>query len=430
MIASKLKEAFENKEYDELLINLYEDESQLDYQRERYTKAVEEFIKLYGDKPAAIFTAAGRSEVSGNHTDHQHGRVLAASINLDSIAVAAPKEGEIAVVSDNYNINPVDLSDLNPNEKEYGTSEGLIRGVAADLKAKGNHVEGFEAYITSNVLAGAGLSSSASFEVLIGTILSGLYNNQGIDMVEIAKSGQKAENVFFGKPCGLMDQCACAVGGLITIDFKDPSNPIVKHIDSDFSKYHSSLCIIDTRGSHADLTDEYAAIPAEMKKAAAVFGKEVLREVDPKEAFASLDKVRKEAGDRAALRMIHFFEENERVPRIVEALETDHFDEFCKGIEESGNSSFKFLQNVYASSQKENQAVSIGLAAAESLLKANGSGVCRVHGGGFAGTIQAFVDNDYVDSFKNEMDAIFGEGSCHVLKIRPIGGAMLIDINA
>ena len=429
MLASELKKAFEDGQFDQMLKDLYLDESQLDWQKERYANACAKFIELYGDKPAGVFTAAGRSEVSGNHTDHQHGRVLAASINLDSIAIAAPKEGEISVVSDSYNIAPVSLDQLEPNEAEFGTSEGLIRGVAADLKAKGANVDGFEAYITSNVLAGAGLSSSASFEVLIGTILSGLYNNEEIDMVEIAKSGQKAENVFFGKPCGLMDQCACAVGGLITIDFKDPSAPDVRHVDTDFSKYNSSLAIIDTKGSHADLTDEYAAVPAEMKNTAKFFGKDVLREVDPAEALAKISEVREACGDRAVLRMIHFFNENDRVPEIVAALENDDYAAFCQGILESGNSSYKFLQNVYASGEKENQAVSVGLAAAENLLK-GGKGVSRVHGGGFAGTIQAFVDNEAVEDFKNGMDAVFGEGSCHILKIRPVGGAQLIDIEA
>lgn len=428
MLASELKQAVLAGKFDEKLMNLYLDEAQLDMQRNRYAGAIDKFIELYGDKPAGLFTAAGRSEVSGNHTDHQHGRVLAASINLDSIAVAAPKEGVIDVVSDSYDIKPVDLSDLEPHEEEYGTSEGLIRGVAADLKDKGAAVDGFEAFITSNVLAGAGLSSSASFEVLIGTILSGLYNDGKLDMVEIAKSGQKAENVFFGKPCGLMDQCACAVGGLITIDFQDPAKPDVRSVDADFSKFGSSLCITDTKGSHADLTDEYAAVPAEMKAAAAVFGKDVLRDVDMEEALANVKKVREACGDRAALRMIHFFKENERVPQIVAALEEGDFEGFKKGIEASGDSSYKYLQNVYASGQKEEQNVSVALALSEHLLE--GHGVSRVHGGGFAGTIQAFVDDDYVDTYKKGMEAVFGEGSCHVLKIRPQGGAVLVDINA
>lgn len=423
MLASAYIHEIENNAWNETLADLYEDASQVNYQKQRYTAALEKFISLYGDKDVHIFTAAGRSEVSGNHTDHQHGKVLAASINLDSIAIAAPVEGTIKVVSDSFDIAPIQLDALDVVEEEAGTSEALIRGVAAGLKAAGYNIGGFEAFVTSDVLMGAGLSSSASFEVLMGTILSGLYNEGTIDMVEIAKVSQMAENVYFGKPCGLMDQCACAVGGLITIDFHDPAAPIVHAVEADFGKYGCSLCIVDTKGSHADLTDEYAAIPQEMKKVAAYFGKDVLRDVDANAFISAIPQIRQTAGDRAVLRAMHFFAENERVPEIVAALEADDFAAFKEGILESGNSSYKYLQNVFAASDPQNQAVSLGLALSEHLL--GDHGVSRVHGGGFAGTIQAFVDNDYVDTYKEGMEALFGPGTCHVLKIRKDGGKMI-----
>ena len=300
-----------------------------------------------------------------------------------------------------------------------GKSEGLIRGVCKGIKDANGNVGGFEAYVTSNVLNGAGMSSSAAFEVLIGTILSYLYNDGNIDAVKIAQIAQYAENVYFGKPCGLMDQCACSVGSLINIDFEDPSNPIVKKIDVDFASYAHSLCITDTKGSHADLTDAYAAIPAEMKAVAAVFGKEFLREVCPCEFRANIAKVREACGDRAVIRALHFFQEEDRVDNLVSALEENRFEDFLANIKASGNSSYKYLQNVFANF--EDQAVSIGLAFSEDYL-VDGKGVSRVHGGGFAGTIQAFVRDDAVAGYKALMDAIFGEGSCQVLKIRSIGG--------
>lgn len=425
MKVSEMKQAFQNGEYDAMLADLYADESVVGGQKERYIQAMDRFMELYGDQEAGLYTSAGRSEVSGNHTDHQHGRVLAASISLDSIAVAAPTDDNtVHVVSDGYNIRPVSLDHLEPVKEEESTSEALIRGVAASLKEAGHELGGFRAFITSNVLNGAGLSSSASFEVLIGTILSGLYNEDSIDMVEIAKASQKAENRFFGKPCGLMDQCACAVGGLITIDFEDPASPVVHPVEADFSRYGYSLCIVDTKGDHADLTPDYAAIPAEMKKVAAYLGKDVLREVDEEEFYERLPEIREALDDRSVLRAIHFFNENARVPQIVAALESDDFSAFLKGIEDSGNSSYKFLQNIYSSTDPENQAVAIGLAMSENLLGPHG--VSRVHGGGFAGTIQAFVENAYVPTYKEGIEKVFGEGSCHVLKVRPDGGKHLI----
>ncbi|MBP3870044.1 MAG: galactokinase, partial [Faecalicoccus sp.] len=344
--------------------------------------------------------------------------------NLDTIAVVAPLEGKICMRSDDFEIQDIDIHDFEMKEEEKGTSEALIRGVLKGFVDNGYQIGGFEAYATSDVIVGAGLSSSASFEVLIGTILSGLYNDSKVDMVEIAKISQYAENVYFGKPCGLMDQCACAVGGLITIDFKDVAAPLVKHIDVDFSSFHTSLCITDTKGSHADLTHEYAAVPKEMKDVAAYFGKTVLRDVDESLFIRSLPELRKTLGDRPVLRAMHFFAENERVKDVVEYLENQDFEGFKQGIESSGNSSFKYLQNVYASSDPQNQAVSISLARSEQVL--GDKGVCRVHGGGFAGTIQAFVDDDHVEIYRQAMDDLFGEGSCHVLKIRKYGGKKVL----
>lgn len=426
MKASLLKEEFKTNKYDEMLKDLYEDASLVDYQKDRYTNALDKFIELYGDENVSIYSAAGRSEISGNHTDHQHGCVLAGSINLDAIGVVARQDDVINVVSDSFNIKPIYLNDLDKKDEEEGTSEGLIRGVVSKLKELGYNIGGFKAFITSDVLVGAGLSSSAAFETIIGTIIDGLYNDMSIDMVTIAKVGQYAENVYFGKPCGLMDQCACAVGGLISIDFKGTEHPVVNHVDVDFSKYDHSLCIVDTKGSHADLTDAYGAIPAEMKDVAHYFGKEFLREVDEKEFFDHLADVRAAVkNDREILRAIHFFKENARVPQIVEALNNDNFDLFKKLIKESGNSSYKFLQNVYADFDYKHQAVSAGLALSEIVL--GDHGVSRVHGGGFAGTIQAFVENDFVPEYKKEIEKLFGEGSCHVLKVRKLGGCKVVE---
>ena len=424
MKASDIMKQFMNYEHDTLIEDLYEDKSLLVYQRSRYVRTLERFIKLYGDNDIEIYSVAGRSEVGGNHTDHQHGCVLAASINLDAIAMVMPQDDVIEVVSDNFNIEKINIHELSKKDNELGTSEALIRGVVYKLKELGYKVGGFKAVITSDVLMGAGLSSSAAFEGLIGTIISGLYNNMEIDMVTIAKVGQFAENVFFGKPCGLMDQCACAVGGLISIDFNDPAAPVVKHVDVDFSKYNHSLCIVDTKGSHADLTDEYAAVPTEMEKIAHYFNKEVLRDVDEEEFYTCIRSLREFAGDRAVLRAIHFFNENNRVGKLVNALDQDDFDGFKHYIQESGNSSYKFLQNVYASSDPQNQAVSLALALSENIL--GNHGVCRVHGGGFAGTIQAFVENDYVEIYKKEIEKSFGQGSCLVLKVRAKGGCKVL----
>lgn len=422
--ATELINDLKNNKYDELLNDLYVDESLLEYQRNRYVAAVEKYISLYGDNEVEIYSAPGRSEVGGNHTDHQHGCVLAAAINLDAIAVVGKTEREIKILSDDFDIKAIDVNDLAVKQEEAGTSEALVRGVLAKLKELNYQIGGFNAFITSDVIMGAGLSSSAAFETIIGTILSGLYNDMTVDPVLIAQIGQYAENVYFGKPCGLMDQCASSVGSLINIDFKDIDKPVVRKVDVDFSKFEHSLCIVDTKGSHADLTDEYAAIPAEMKKIANYFNKEFLREVDEQEFFDNIAKVREIGNDRAVLRAIHLFTENKRVDLQVAALNAGDFDEFKRLIKASGDSSYKFLQNVYANSDVFNQSVSIGLAMSEKILGDNG--VCRVHGGGFAGTIQAFVKDSYVDTYKTENEKVFGKDSCHILKVRKYGGKKVI----
>ena len=422
--ATILVEELNNKKYDELLNDIYVDTNLLDYQRERYVKAINKYVSLYGDTDVEIYSAPGRSEVGGNHTDHQHGCVLAAAVNLDAIAVVGRVDNKIKVLSDDFDIAPINLEDLEIKKAEEGTSEALIRGVCARLKELGYNVGGFNAFITSDVLMGAGLSSSAAFETIIGTIISGLYNDMTIDPVVIAQVGQYAENVYFGKPCGLMDQCASSVGSLINIDFNDVAKPIVNKVDVDFSKFGHSLCIVDTKGSHADLTDEYAAIPMEMKKVANYFGKEFLREVDEEDFFDDIAGARKACQDRAVLRAIHLFEENKRVDQEVKALNNSDFETFKKVVKESGDSSYKFLQNVYANCDVQNQSVSIGLAMSEKIIGRNG--VCRVHGGGFAGTIQAFVKDEFVTAYKTEIERVFGKGSCHVLKVRKYGGKKVI----
>ena len=417
---------FREGKYAELLKDIYVDESMIPFQQDRYAKAIECFSDLYGDKKVEIYSAPGRSEVGGNHTDHQFGKVIATSVNLDAIAVVARREdSKIKIKSEGYAPFEVDLNDLAPNMVKRQSSENLVKGVASRLKETGYQIGGFEAYITSNVLNGAGLSSSAAFEVLIGTIFSGLYNEMTISPIFIAQVGQYAENEFFGKPCGLMDQMACSVGGLIHIDFENPKTPIVTPVQVDFEKYEHSLCIVDTKGSHADLTDDYAAVPREMKQVAEYLGQPVLRKVEEKDFYAKIGEIRAAYGDRAALRAIHLFEENKRVDKQLAALEAGDFDGFKALVKKSGDSSYKFLQNVYTTHKIKNQEVSIGLAVSEVVL--GDKGVCRVHGGGFAGTIQAFVPNDLVAEYKAAMEHVFGEGSCYVLKVRKYGGMKVLS---
>ncbi len=417
----ELKDKISKGQFDKLLQELYVEEACLSYRRQRYAEALKKYETLFGSGEVSVFCAPGRTEIGGNHTDHQRGKVLAAALNVDAIAVAGKCDEEVVrIVSGEYPLITIPLNNLELKENKAGTTTALIKGVLSGLKAKGYVTGGFQAYITSDVLIGSGISSSAAFEVLIGTIVSGLYHNMQIPAEEIAKIGRYAENAYFGKPCGLMDQMASAVGGLVYIDFADMKEPVIERIEFDFGQCGYDICITDTRSSHADCTPEYAAIPAEMKNVAKVFGKEVLSEVTKEELFANIERVRKVTGDRAVLRALHFMLENERVELEVSALKKGDLTEFLKLVTSSGDSSFKYLQNVYINTDVAHQNVSLALAVSEAVLGENG--VCRVHGGGFAGTIQAFVKRDAVEAYCKTMDDIYGEGACKVYQVRKFGG--------
>jgi len=414
-------DAIRSGKLDEKLAYLYgTGDEELARQRDRYAGAVGRFVEEFGDADVRLFSAPGRTEVGGNHTDHQRGMVLAASVNLDSLAVVeAVDERVIDLVSEGYDPVRVSLDDLAVDEATFGTTEALVRGVCAGMRERGYAIGGFKAYVCSEVLGGAGMSSSASFEALVGEVLSGLYNDGAMDEVVNAQIGQYAENVYFGKPCGLMDQTACAVGGFVHIDFADTEHPVVEPISVDMAEEGYALCIVDTKGSHADLTDDYAAIPQEMREVARCFGCEVLREVS-KEAFLErLPELRGTVSDRALLRAFHFLGENVRAGQEATALREGRFGDFLELVRASGDSSYKYLQNIYSNHDVDHQAVSLALAISEDVL--GDAGVCRVHGGGFAGTIQAFVRLDRVAAYREALDHLFGAGSCHVLSIRPTG---------
>lgn len=417
-----LKNSITNGEFDARFKRAYVTDEAVKAQHERYVSLAEDFAALFGEeRDARLFSAPGRTEVGGNHTDHNHGRVLAASINLDAIAVAAKNDENIVrVKSRGYNMDVCDITDLEIKEDEKGHSPALVRGMCAGFKKYGYEIGGFDACTMSSVLSGSGLSSSAAYEVLVGTMLNYLYNDGKVDAITIAKIAQYAENVYFDKPCGLMDQMACSVGGFVTIDFNNPAEPVVNEVKFDFASSGHSLCIVDTKGSHSDLTDDYAAIRSEMEAVAGFFGKNVLREVDEDEFKKNIPAIREKVGDRAVLRAIHFFADNARVLKEVDALKKGNFDEFKAYILESGDSSYKYNQNVFSTKKPLEQPVSLALSLSESVLR--GKGAWRVHGGGFAGTIQAFVPNEILADYKNAMESVFGEGSCYVLIIRPVGG--------
>lgn len=397
-------------------------------QRERWMSAVDGYLAKYGDSDdLRLFSVPGRTEVSGNHTDHNQGKVLAASIDLDIIAVAAKTgDGIIAVKSAGFPEDVVKIDGIAADPEKFATSYAVIEGMCDGFIKKGLPVGGFRAYTTSNVFKGSGLSSSAAFEVMIGNILRTLYGG-GVDNVEIAKIAKYSENVFFGKPCGLMDQMACAVGGLISIDFADPDAPLIGRPPLDLSALGYALCIVDTGGSHADLTDDYAAIPAEMKSVAAALGAPVLRQADRSAFYARIPELREKCGDRAVLRALHFFAENDRVDALIGALDRGDTDAFFEGIRASGNSSFKYLQNVYTVKNVNEQGLSLALALTEEFLDTlDRPCACRVHGGGFAGTIQAFVPVDDAPVLAGRLDAVFGKGACHILRIRSEGAICLM----
>ena len=397
------------------------DTSVIDTQKQRYAKLADEFVNSYGDKELSVFSSPGRTEIGGNHTDHNHGRVLAGAVNLDNVAIASANGTDVVrILSSGYPQFEVNLSTLAPNKDEFYTSVGLVRGICARMKELGFAIGGFDAVINSGVPKGSGLSSSASFEVLIGAIVSHLFNDGGLDPVLNAQIGQYAENVFFGKPCGLMDQTACSVGGLVTIDFADPAKPIVKKVDFDFSKTGFALVITDTGGNHADLNDEYASLPSDMKGVAAKLCKTVLREVSLDQDIDSIPELRKDGvSDRAILRSIHFERDNERVAEQVADLEKGDFKSFLAKVCASGQSSFMYNQNVYPVNNVAEQGLSVALALSDVVLGSEGA--WRVHGGGFAGTIQAFVPYCLLDKYVDTLEHTFGKGKCHKLFIRPQG---------
>lgn len=418
----QLISSINNGEVDIRLKKVYISDGDVLKQRERYVSLVNDFSEIFGERDnLRFFSAPGRTEVGGNHTDHNHGRVLAAGINLDAVALASKNDENIVrVKSRGYKMDTVDLSHLSVNKGDMGHSNALVRGMCDGFLKRGYKIGGFDACTVSSVLSGSGLSSSAAFEVLIGTCLNYLYNDGKVDAVTIAQIAQYAENVHFGKPCGLMDQMASSVGGFITIDFADPQSPVIEKVDFDFASCGHSLCIVDTKGNHADLTDEYASIRTEMESVASYFGKKVLREVDEPEFYKNISAIREKFGDRAVLRAIHFFGDNARVLDEVKALRNGDFEGFKKYICESGASSYMYNQNVYSVKKPIEQPVALGLAVSEQVLR--NKGAYRVHGGGFAGTIQAFVPNELLDTYKQAIESVFGEGSCYVLSIRPLGG--------
>ena len=368
-----------------------------------------------------VFSAPGRTEIGGNHTDHQHGCVLAAAVNLETVAdVVLNGTDVIRVQSEGYPLVEVDLKDLAVREEEKNTTAALIRGIAAAFCQRGARVRGFDAAVRSTVLPGSGLSSSAAFEVLMGTICNELFFDSRLSAVEIARISQYVENVYFGKPCGLMDQMASSVGGMVFIDFEDPAAPVVERVAFDFEKAGHALCIIDSGADHADLTEEYAAIPGELKKLCACFGKQVLREIPEAEFFAALQRLRHRVPDRALLRAVHFYQENRRACREAEALRSSDFAQFLSLVRQSGRSSWMYLQNITPTGAVEHQDMALALALCDTLLQERGA--YRVHGGGFAGTVQAFVPMDLLEHFKAEMERVLGPGSCHVLTVRPEGG--------
>lgn len=405
------------KENESALSEIYKD---MDSASERIKKSVEKFISLYGERDYHIFSVSGRSEVCGNHTDHNFGEVLAASISLDILAVAAKTDDNtINLVSEGFSKDEVSLSDLSPVKGEEGKTSALIRGVCDGFSVRSHKTGGFVAYMTSSVLGGSGLSSSAAFEDMIGNIENHFYNDGKIGYIEISQISQYAENKHFGKPCGLMDQIACACGGFVHIDFKDPENPIAEKTKLDLAKEGYTLCVVNTGGSHADLTDDYAAVPAEMKKVASFFGKNALRSLSKEDVINNIKELREFAGDRAILRALHFFDENERVRKATKHLADGDINGFFDVINASGESSAMLLQNYFSPKAPIEQGITLAYALAKEVL--DGKGACRVHGGGFAGTIQAFVPTDKLDIFTTVMENSFGKGAVTPLYVRPVG---------
>lgn len=400
----------------------------LDRARERAEHVVQCFIDAFSPAPetsAALFSGPGRTEIGGNHTDHQHGHVLCGSVDLDMICCAAPNGlNVIRIISEGYPALEVELDQLLPRPEERNTSAALVRGVAAKIQELGHKVGGFDAWATSSVLSGSGLSSSAAYEVLVGNIVNHFFCEGALTPIQIAKIGQYAENVYFGKPCGLMDQMGSSVGGAVAIDFADPTAPVVRKVDYDFSKSGHALCIVDTGSCHADLTDDYAEITQEMGAVAAHFGKQFLRDVPEEQFRAELPSLRVRCGDRAVLRALHFYDDDRRAVEEADALEAGDFDRFLALVNASGISSSLYLQNTWSIADPKQQAIPMALAIGQELLE--GTGAIRVHGGGFAGTIQAFVPVEKLTAFKSGMEKLLGTGMCHILHIRPQGGCVIL----
>lgn len=426
-----LRRSLSAGEHDQVLSQLYAldgADSSLAAARARALRVVEAFQEHFApkeDTPAALFSGPGRTEIGGNHTDHQHGRVLCGSVDLDMLACAAPNGlNVIRVVSEGYPVLKVELDKLIPRKEERNTSAALVRGVAAKIQELGYPLAGFDAYVTSSVLSGSGLSSSAAYEILIGNIINHFCCGGALDPISLAKIGQYAENVYFGKPSGLMDQMGSSVGGAVAIDFADPAAPVVEKVEYDFTRSGHVLCIVDTGSCHADLTDDYTDITREMGAVAAHFGKQYLRQVEEAEFLAAIPALRAECGDRAVLRALHFFEDDRRAAEETKALKDGDFDRFLQLLRASGLSSALHLQNTWSIADPKQQAIPMALAMGERLLE--GTGAIRVHGGGFAGTIQAFVPQKKLATFKEGMEALLGSGKCHVLHIRPVGGCVVI----
>jgi len=421
----KLVQALESEKVKVLFAKMYgPDQNTYEKQKKRYNAALQSFAAIYGEaRSIEIFSTSGRTEIGGNHTDHNYGKVLAGSVDLDTLAIVSSNDtNEIRIKSEGFTPDYVDLSDLSIHEEEKYHSNSLVRGICFRFKELGYRIGGFDAYTISDVLKGSGLSSSAAFEVLVATILNHLYNDGKIDPVTIAQIGQYAENNFFGKPCGLLDQTACSVGGFVAIDFENPKAPKVEQVALDFADLGYTLVITDTKGNHSELNAEYAAVATEMKSVAAALGASVLRERSLCDVLSNASSLRNKCGDRSILRAIHFFHENERVDDELAALKSGDFPKFLQGVIASGESSWMLNQNCYTTDAKE-QGVTLGLAVSKEIL--SNRGAYRVHGGGFAGTIQAFVPNDLLDSYVKAMASIFGEDAPHKLFIRPFGSARL-----
>lgn len=409
---------------DSLFAELYTSEN-VDFQKKRYINAVERFSELYPERDDIhIYSASGRTEITGNHTDHQHGCVIAGAVNLDTIGIASfHNENTVRIQSEGYDEISVALNDLGIHENKNNSSE-IVRGICAKFAGMGVKINGFDMYTTSDVLSGSGISSSASFETLVATAINCFYNNGQADAVEIAKIGQFAENVYFGKKSGLMDQLVCSVGGFVFIDFKDIENPYIEKVNADLSETGYKLIITDTKGSHSDLTDDYVTVRSEMESVAKYFGKNVLREVDEKIFWESIPDIRKKISDRSVLRAVHFFDDSRRAEEEKNALSENRFEDFIRLVNDSGNSSMNLLQNLYSCKNPCEQAIPLAIMAGKRIL--GGRGAVRVHGGGFAGTVQAFVPCELVNSYITEMNRIFGDNSCSVLTIRPVGSIEII----